>query len=113
MAILLAILAARRGNAAEIPQEYLHCRSKDPILTLEHEVVLYADRAEVDDLPYAIESKPDSFVLDGPIRTVADQIEPPSKMVINRITGAYLIVQRGEAIISSEAGYCIKVKPKF
>jgi hypothetical protein len=74
-----------------------------------HEIVLYADKGDMDDISYVLERKADSFVLRGPIKTAADLLNPPSLIIINRITGEYLILNG----YTPESGICVKAQPRF
>lgn len=110
-AITACALLTLVGSArAESVQGFLHCTPKtDGEFSTTHEIVLYFDKADVDDWPYTLASKPDSFVLAGPTNTVADMLNPSSQIIINRITGEYLILNG----FAPESGTCVKVQRKF
>lgn len=107
---ICAVIAISGPAYAEPPKGYLHCTpATTGIFHTAHEIVLYSHTADVDDLSYALRTKHDSFVLEGPIKIAADMLAPASQIVINRITGQYLILNGREP----QSGECIKVQRKF
>jgi hypothetical protein len=106
---ICAAVAISAPAYAESPQGYLHCTPTTGEFSVSREIVLYSHTAEVNDLSYTLRIKPDSFVLEGPIKIVADMLAPSSQIIINRITGQYLILNGQQP----ESGECIKVQRKF
>jgi hypothetical protein len=108
---ICAVVAINGSAYAETPKGYLHCTSAKAIFGGVHEIVLYSRTADVDDLSYTLQTKYDSFVLEGPIKIVADMLTPESQIVINRVTGEYFISNRQGT--EPESGECIKAQRKF
>jgi hypothetical protein len=107
--IVCAAITLGAPAHAESPRGYLHCTPTTGEFSVSREIVLFSQTAEVNDLSYTLHIKPDSFVLEGPIKKVADMLAPSSQIVINRITGQYVILNGRQP----ESGECVKVQRKF
>ena len=109
--IVLILLALTCSAQAETPKLFLQCDQTAHFLPITHIVVLYSQIATVDDIPYNLETKDNSFLLKAAPKIVADMLDPSPQIIIDRTTGGYYIF--GRSVKLPEFGTCEKTKPKF
>ena|SRR5208282_1311440 len=109
--VVLILLSVTCSVHAETPKLFLQCKTTEEFLPITHVIVVYSLVATLDDVPYNLETNPDSFFLKAPPKIVADMLDPSTQIVIDRTTGAYYIF--GRDVKKAEYGICEKTEPKF